>query len=441
MRRAAVVVLVVGLLVVACGEGAVEEVEVSTTAPPSSTTTSTAPVSTTTGPTPSTTTSTTEPPAWAAPGFPEARPPEEIPWERVGEGWLLARYVEASDSWETSTREALFLIDPEDVMYAVTGWDGTQILDWSPDGRRVLTFDGELKVVGLADGAASGVLAVIPIEWHVDGRFPPAGDGLVLRLATEGHVRLEVVGADGALRATFADFDYPAGGYGDPAFVEMGITWLYDPDGTQLVVATGEGIVLRDGQGVVVGMLDTPGLGCTLSRWWDEGSVLAACYDRDWAASACWYRGPVPDGRSLWAVPLDGSAATLLTPQPVCVSEATEPAPAYVDGLAIGDVLAARTGSCCECGGRLDLIAGTAVAFWEGYPESYPCSPSLVAARPGAVLVLDTLYGWDADEGATGMLGVIFEVAADGTTRAVTPAQPGRYGGVRQVLTTEETGG
>jgi len=77
----------------------------------------------------------------------------------------------------------------------------------------------------------------------------------------------------------------------------------------------------------------------------------------------------------------------------------------------------------------------------EGYEDSYPCSPSLVAARPEGVLVLDTLYGWDADEGATGMLGVIFEVAADGTTRAVTPAEPGLYGGVRQVFTTEEVGG
>ncbi|MBP1632063.1 MAG: hypothetical protein H6Q11_351 [Acidobacteria bacterium] len=449
MKRAAAVVLVLGLLAAGCGEGEVEEIETSTTAPPPSTTTSTVaasttqPASTTTQPAPTTTTSgsTTEPPVWAGPGFPEARPPEEIPWDQVGPGWLLARYVEASDSWETSTREALFLIDPEDVVYAVTGWDGAQILDWSPDGRRVLTFDGELKVVGLAEGATSAVLAVIPIEWHVDGRFAPGGDGLVLRLATEGHVRLELVGADGALRTTFADFDYPAGGYGDPAFVEMGITWLYDPDGTRLVVATSEGIVLRDGQGVVVRMLDTPGLGCTLSRWWEEGSVLAACYDPDWAASTCWYRGPVPDGRSLWAVPLDGSAATLLTPQPVCVSEATEPAPAYADGLPIGDLVAARTGSCCECGGRLDLIAGSTVTFWEGYEDSYPCSPSLVAARPEGVLVLDTLYGWDADEGATGMLGVIFEVAADGTTRAVTPAEPGLYGGVRQVFTTEEVGG
>ena len=444
MRRAAAAILVLGLLAAGCGEGVVEEIEVSTTAPPSSTTTSTLPASTTTGPAPTTTTTSTttgEPPAWEGPGFPEARPPEEIPWDQVGEGWLLARYVEAGDSWETSTREALFLIDPEDAVYAVGGWNGARILDWSPDGQRVLTFDGELKVVGLADGAASEVLAIIPMDWHVDGRFAPGGDDLVLRLATEGHVRLELVGADGALRATFADFDYPAGGYGDPAFVEMGITWLYRPDGTQLVTATGEAIVLRDGQGVVVRTLDTPGLGCTLSRWWDEGSVLAACYDRDWAASACWYRGPVPDGRSLWAVPLDGSAATLLTPQPVCVSEATEPAPAYADGLAVGDVVAARTGGCCECGGRLDLIAGSDVAFWEGYQDSYPCSPSLVAARAEGVLVLDTLYGWDADQGATGMLGVIFQVAADGTTEPITPAEPGLYGGVQQVLTTQEVGG
>lgn len=446
MRRAASIFLLIGLITAACAEGAGEG---STTLPPSTTTsavpassTSTLPPSTTTEPPTTTHTSTTEPPAWAGPGFPEARPPEEVPWDEVGAGWLLVRYAEAGDSWEESIRQALFLIDPTDEWYAVGAWGGSRILDWSPDGRSVLVFDGELKLVGLADGTASKVLAVIPMDWHVDGRFvPPAGDGLMLRLATEGHVRLETVGLDGGLRDTFADFVFPTVEYGDPSFVEMGITWLYRPDGSQLVAATGEGIFLRDAQGLVLRSLDTPGLGCTVSRWWDEGRVLAACYDREWAASPCWYRGTGRDGRSLWAVPIDGSAAIALTPQPVCVSAATEPAPAYVDGLAVGEVVAARTESCCECGGRLDLVAGGEVAYWAGYPDSYPCAPRLVAARPGGVLVLDTLYGWDAEQGATGMLGVVFQVSADGTTDAITPAEAGRYGGAQQVLTTEETGG
>ena len=446
MRRGAAAILVLALLATGCGEGVGEEDTAPGTVPPASTTTTAATVTTpalsTTQPEP-TTTSTTAP-AWAGPGFPEALAPEVIPWDQVGPGWLLVRFRETSgEVASTPAREALFLIDPANVTYAVVGWDGREILDWSPEGRRVLVFDSTLKVIGLLDGVESAVPAVVPVGWRIDARFvPPAGEDIVVRaIAPDEHARLERVGADGTLRATLADFDFPAYSYGDPEYVEMGITWLYGPDGTELVVATGEGISLRDEQGVVVRSLDTPGLGCTLSRWWAEGSVLAACYDRDWAASACWYRGPIPDGRSLWAVPIDGSAAVRLTPAPVCTAEAPEFSAAYQDGLPVGAGVAAEAGGCCECGGSLELVAGDAVVPWAGYPESPACSPRLIATRGDRVLVLDTVFGWEAGQGTTGMLGAILEVAGDGATLgAITPVEPGRYGGVQQVLTTEETG-
>lgn len=441
MKRAAAILVLV-MLAAGCGEGAVEEIEVSTTAPAPSTTATTVPASSTTQPAPTTTTSTTEAPLWAAPGFPESQPPEEIPWDEVGPDWLLVRYAQSAGSWEESTGEGLFLIDPANATYAVGAWDGGEILDWSPDGSRVLVFDGELKAIDLRDGAAS----VIPVDlvgegdFRLDARFLPAGDGLAVRvLDWEQHVRLQRLGIDGTVQATLADLDLAQDAYGTAEFVEMGVTWLFAPGGDEAVVATTEGISLLDGSGALIRPLDTPGLGCTLSRWWDGERALAACYDPDWAASVCWYRGPMPDGRSLWAVPIDGSPATLLTPQPVCSSAATEPAPAYADGLAVGEIVAARTGHCCECGGRLDFIAGDTVTPWAGHPDSYPCSPTLVAARPGGVLVLDTFYGWDAQQGATGMLGVVFAVAPDGTTQAITPAEPGLFGGVQQALTTEET--
>jgi len=450
MKRAAVVLLVLGLLAAGCGEGIGEEETTasttlppaSTTLPPASTTTSLAAPSTT-GPEPTTTTVL---PSWAGPGFPEARPPEEIPWDEVGAGWLLVRFGEMSgELGETAGREALFMIDPDDVAYAVSGWDGSQVMDWSADGSRALVFDGALTVIDLRDGGESAVPADLPTggDYRIDARFLPAGEGIVVRtLVPDDHVRLETLGADGAPLATLAEFDFPAHQYGDPEYVEMGVTWLFTPGGDEVVVATGEGISLLDDSGGVVRLLDTTGLGCTLSRWWDTGSVLAACYDRDWAASPCWYRGPIPDGRSLWAVPLDGSSAMRLTPQPVCTADVPEFSATYEDGLPLGSAVAARTGSCCECGGGLDLITGSTVTPWAGYPESPTCSPRLVAARPDRVLVLDTLHGWDAAQGATGMLGAILEVAADGTTLgAVVPVELGRYGGVQQALTTEETAG
>jgi len=90
MKRAAAVVLVLGLLAAGCGEGEVEEIETSTTAPPPSTTTSTVAASHYPAgipPPPSrhdhyTSGSTTEPPVWAGPSFPEARPPRRSPGTR-----------------------------------------------------------------------------------------------------------------------------------------------------------------------------------------------------------------------------------------------------------------------------------------------------------------------------------------------------------------------
>jgi len=148
----------------------------------------------------------------------------------------------------------------------------------------------------------------------------------------------------------------------------------------------------------------------------------------------------MPDGRSLWAVPIDGSAATRLTPQPVCTTDVPQFSAAYEDGLPAGTAVAACTGHCCECGGNLELIPGGTVTTWTGYPESLPCSPSLIAGRTDRALVLDALYGSDPTYGAVGWLGVIFEVAGDGSTRSVTPVEPGFYGGVRQALATEEAG-
>lgn len=443
MRAAAVVLIL--CLAAGCGEGAVEENRVSTIVPPPSTTTTTSvpASSTSTGAAPTTTT-TTGVPVWEAPGFPGARAPEQIPWGEVGEGWLLVRYQEPGPSWEESAREGLFLIDPEDMAYAVGGWEGVEILDWSPDGRSVLVFDGELRVVDLNDGSARAVPVDVPTggEHRVDARFVPADDGLMVRLLAWGEsARLQRLASDGTVLASLAELDLTDGGYSSPGWVEMGVTWLFSPGGDEAAVATADGINLLAGVGAVVRALDTPGLGCTLSRWWDASRVVAACYDADWAASECWFRGPMPDGRSLWAVPVDGSPATRLTPQPVCGSGEADPAPAYADGLPLGDGVAARTGHCCECGGGVDFIVDGTVTPWTGYQDSYPCSPDLVVGRPGGVLVLDTLYGWDDEHGSTGMLGVLFEVSPDGTTRAITPAEPGLYGGVLQVLTTEETGG
>ncbi|MFH1330051.1 MAG: hypothetical protein ABIJ48_05285 [Actinomycetota bacterium] len=417
---------------------------------PTAATTSAVTALSTTQPAP-TTTSTSAPPTtarslppWAGPGFPEALPPEQIPWDDVGAGWLLVRYLEGSAAgWDPDTPEALFLIDPENTTYAVAMWDGEEILDWSPEGRRILIFEGALKVIDLRDDTETAIPADLPTRGNsvIDARFTrPTGRDVVVRVLDWGdHVRLECLRTDGTRFSQLADFPFSSYAGSDPEYVEVGITWLYAPDGIEVVTATADGIRLLSNLGAVIRPLDTPGLGCTLSRWWDAGSVLAACYDRDWAASSCWYQGPTPGGRSLWSVPIDGSTATRLTPTPACTPGMTPFSATYEDALSVGGAVAARTGHCCGCGGSLDLFTGSSVIPWTGYPESPACSPGLIAVRDDRLLVEDTVYGWDPDHGATGWFGAIFEVDADGTTlQAITPVELGQSGGVLQVLTTEE---
>jgi len=452
MQRCVPVLLAL-IILAACGT------DTPTTTDPAATTTTTVEAASTTAPpatteAPSTTgTPTTEapPPAeWSVPGFPEAFPPEAIPWEEIGAGWLLIRYRQAVEDWQSPQVEALFLVDPEGAAYAVSMWvrPEVEILAWSPEGKRILTFDGTLKVLHLADGSETVVPVDLPSGegYHVSARFTrPTGRDIVIRvLDWEDHATLECRRTDGTLFSRFADFDLTALEYADPDFVPFGISWLYAATGTEVVIATSDGIRLIDNQGATIRRLATPGLGCTLSRWWDDDSMLVSCYDRDWAASPCWYTGPGPGGRSLWAVPLDGSAATRLTPTPVCAPEAWEPD--YFDALAAGGVIAAETGGCCECGGSLTFFAtGEAVVWGGGGDASGPggspaCSPDLVTVSPaGTFVILDTVMGWDDLHGATGYLPTLFAVAPNGSTLgALTPLLPGLYGGVTQVFTTAE---
>ena len=454
-RRAAALafLLLPGGLLAACGNPASSDTTNATTSPTTAAATTSAPSttepepattttagSTTTNTTASTTTSTTLPP-WADPVFPEALPPEAIPWEEVGVGWLLVRYRQPfPEVWDPTAREALFLINPGNTMYAVSEWDRAEILDWSPEGRRVLIFDGMLEVIDLRDGTKSAIPAVFPTgdDFRVDARFTwPTGRDVVVRLVDwDDRMVLECLEIDGTLFAQLADFDLPSYDYSDPDYVPQGITWLYAPTGTEVVVATRDRISLLSNQGAVIRPLATPGLGCTLSRWWDQGSVLAACYDPDWAASPCWNQGPTPGGRSLWSVPIDGSAATRLTPKPVCTTGFPQSASTYQDALPLGATVAAQWGGCCECGEGIDLIAGDTLTRWMGYGEWPPCSPELITVRGDRLVVVDN--------GGPGLFWTILEVAADGTTlRAITPVfglgEQGLYGGVFQVLTTEES--
>jgi len=393
----------------------------------------------------------------AGDGFPAALPPGRIPWEEIAEGWLLVRY-EPPYAAGVENRQGLLLIGPTDTTYFAAWWPtGEPILDWSPDGRRVLSHrEGALVVTDLREGTTlavpddlyGGVSHQWELPWARWARFTrPTGRDLVVRLVEwNQRARLEGLHTDGTRFAQLVDLDLvPL--VPDDNWQTLGrgindLTWLYAESGTELVTATTEGISLLANTGALIRHLDTPGMGCFLSRWWDQGSVLAACYEPDWVTSPCWGRGQIGPGggRILWAVPLNGSPATRLTEVVTCDPETGSPEhwAAYTDAVRIDGALALESETCCACGSLVHFVAGGTVTAWDGYQGSPPCAPDLIGRRGDGLVVLDTMF----DGEGQGFFGTVFQTSADGTfLYPLTPFSPGEYGGVRQVLTTEQTVG
>jgi hypothetical protein len=479
LSRAALLLLAANLAA-GCGAETGDEPTVTTALPPASTaastTSSSAPVATvpnamtttaTTSPpstspptttSPRTTTTTAAPAPWPEPGFPPALPPELIPWDEVGAGWLLVDYAPPSagqSGVDPGTTRAVFLVDQEDNWYGAWSWPGPglQVLDWSPDGRRLLALDYRrypaLSIIDLYDRTTATVPVHSAGEYRISSaRFTrPAGRDIVVHLIDDWNrmrVRLETLHTDGTPFALLADLGLISSH--TPQYVSGGLSWLYAASGTQVVVTTSDGIRLLDNQGVLLRSLDSPGPGCTLSRWWDERRVLAACWDPDWVASPCAARPGEPvGGRSLWVVPVDGSPAARVTPAPVCEESGTgspQSAPEYTDAVAVGGMVAATHTLRTACSGGLQLLAGEAVTPWLQYPGSadiwWACDPELIAIRGDRLLLWDWVFA-DRPEHEQGF-GVIFDVAADGTSlRLLSPVERGLFGGVLQVFTTEET--
>jgi len=461
--------MVVGALAAASCGGEVSDRSSTTAASSTTQADTTVPISTTSTSTPTTTTSapqitstiTTSTVPAPEDGFPMALPADRIPWGEVGEGWLLVVYAPAHDAGE-EVRAGLLLIDPSDTTYFAGWWPpGESILDWSPDGGRILSHrGGALVVTDLREGTAVEVCSMVEtcpgtlyagvghdweLPWGWWARFTrPAGCDLVVGLVWwNQRARLEGLHTDGTRFAQLVDLDLtPLAPEDNWQTLGRGIndlTWLYAESGTEVVVATTQGISLLANSGALLRRLDTPGIGCLLARWWDETSVLAACYEPDWVASACWGRGGIGagGGRILWAVPLDGSEATRLTEAVTCDPETGSPEhwAAYTDAVRIDGTLALESETCCMCGSLLHFVTGDTVTAWDGYQGSPACAPNLIGRRGDGLVVLETSY-------AEGHFYTLFQTASDGTILyPITPFSPREYGGVLQVLTTEQTVG
>jgi len=189
-------VLVIAFLAAACGD--ISDTAVTSTL--LSTTTSTVPATTTTEALPTSTTTTTAVTTTTAARSPfredgtlTALPSlaywvgpmdgtaADVPWEGINEDWLLLLA-----HTESPLPDALFLLDPDDRLYLLGGWEvAGSLQDWSPDGRKVVYFDVEGSRVVALD-LLSGDENVIAVQGDVAARFTlPASRDVAVRQITE----------------------------------------------------------------------------------------------------------------------------------------------------------------------------------------------------------------------------------------------------------------
>lgn len=247
----------------------------------------------------------------------------DVPWDKVGPGWMLAQWSAATphrpgekpEPGEPTAENAaatVYLVDPSAKRYAITTLEpgsGLELVDWSGDGSRALfaTPGGGPNSAVLVD-LRTGDQTTVPVSGL--SRFTrPDGTALLVSTSFNGKQpgTLKRIDLQGNTQQ-----EYPTDDLGGAGPFNGG--YLESPDGTQLVLGTanlGNEVVARaDNSLVVLGNDGTvirtlaapmPAAMCRPVRWWTPQTVLAHCTEEKSSAN------------QLWEVPLDGSAPTALT--------------------------------------------------------------------------------------------------------------------------------
>ncbi|HLH84181.1 MAG TPA: hypothetical protein VKV38_13045 [Trebonia sp.] len=234
-------------------------------------------------------------------GAAAAQPQARVPWARVGPGWELVQYTNATPAKHAAT--TLYLIGPDGARYPLYTWRASASLPpvlaaWSGDKTRALLYeaaDGQVTQLNLLTGKLS--------RFRLAGQAQPAGytrpRGLnILGTRAGGSGReaeLARYSLAGTLVKVLAENDGPS------------ITGVYSADGATLAVSDARGLLLAGNAGGVIRRLPVPGtdqnMGCVPVRWWNAGTILAQCFARPY------------DIARLWLVPASGARPAALTPQ------------------------------------------------------------------------------------------------------------------------------
>jgi hypothetical protein len=375
-----------------------------------------------------------------ADGLVPARPGSEIAWDAVGFGWLLVDHpgwaVERTDPPRLD-RRGLYFVGPDDQVFGVSALptDGTQLVDVSLDGRRVLlqrfeeppgggcSSDAPVDVdqygYAIVDLPTTELRTVVPpvrqscfdapmirrASFGVDGRSVWVSEtwrGDDWRKVVRQRIsRVDV--DDGRWTAvldehagtTPGDYGFDPPGRLDPTIVEFG-------DG-RLATTSLSGAWLREASGTPLYPLSLSDDRCSLVETWNEGQLVAHCAAPQQPDLGCWTNG-------LWLVPVDGSPSSLLA---IPLDDNGEPAcfSGYHGAEQLGDVIAVQaTHGEGECTAHVEFLDRDGVRQWAPTVVD-SCDEKLLGARNDAWLLTAQAYE-QPDR-------FIVEVALDGTERVV----------------------
>lgn len=231
-------------------------------------------------------------------------PADEVPWDRVGDGWYLAavdRGPRVGSGWIRPRHQLLQLVNPRGGRYTMLtttvrhGRGLFRLVDWSLDAKvALLTYDIDMhRFRTVALDLQTGQRRQVVLASSVAGvALRPDGAGVVATTYGDGagdSRELLAIDWSGQQRVVFRG---------------VGGNVVLSPDGSRAVTGptTAQGNALRvidTATGEVVSEVATP-TGCDPYRWWAPGVVAARCWGEH-------------QSLQIWAIPLDGSAATQLS--------------------------------------------------------------------------------------------------------------------------------
>jgi hypothetical protein len=226
-----------------------------------------------------------------------AATPAAVPWTSAGAGWVITEYSPGTTSKPAPT--TLYLVSPSGGKYAVYQWAASKtaaphLLAWSGDKTRALLQLGrpnQLEQLNLRTGKAA--------------RFSLPGNVMPVDYTRPNGLQLLGVAVSGSA-ATLARYTLAGKRVQVLGTQAYGMSAIYTPDGTELAVSAGTGLLLVSNTGRVIRKLPVsaadPRIGCGAARWWNPGTILAECTPKG------------SDAAQLWLVPANGAKPKALTP-------------------------------------------------------------------------------------------------------------------------------